>query len=125
MPPNTTRLCVVPEVGGRGMRNVRAALARTGHPAGDLHNLPDSPKRFPDGAHYRLEIPSTEGPRCLQAVVENASRLDVDVHRVSQGSGSFMHTDDELDEMAAIAAEHNIEVSLFARPNAAWATSAM
>jgi hypothetical protein len=107
------------------MRRVRTGLARAGVPVGDLHDLPDSPKRFPDGAHYRLEIPSTEGPRCLEAVVESASKLGVDVHRVSQGSGVFMHTDDELDEMAAIAAEYSIEVSLFARPNAGWGISAM
>ena len=46
------------------------------------------------------------------------------VHRVSQGSGVFLHTDAELEEMAALAREHTLEVSLFARPNAAWDTSA-
>src|SRR5439155_26558142 len=37
----------------------------------------------------------------------------------------FLHTDDELDEMAALAADARVEVSLFTRPNAAWDTSAM
>ena len=69
-------------------------------PRGDLNELPDSAKRFADGAQYRVEIPSTEGPRCLEAVLEEAERLDVRVHRVSQGSGVFMQTDAELDEMA-------------------------
>lgn len=41
-------------------------------------------------------------------------RLDVRIHRVSQGSGVFMLTDSELDEMARIAAEAQVEVSLFA-----------
>ena len=36
-----------------------------------------------------------------------------------------MLTDRELDEMAALAAEAKVEVSLFARPNAAWDTSAL
>jgi hypothetical protein len=96
-----------------------------GLPAGDLGDLPDSAVRFPDGARYRIEIPSTEGPRCLEAVLEEAERLDVRVHRVSQGSGVFMLTDAELDEMARMAAEARVEVSLFARPNAGWDTSAM
>jgi len=64
-----------------------------------------------------------EGPACLAAVVEEAERLEVTVHRASQGSGVFLHTDDELDEMARIAAAAPLEVSLFARPGAAWVIS--
>jgi hypothetical protein len=103
---------------------IRAFLRATGLPDRDLHEHPDSEKRFPDGAQYRVEIPSTEGPRCLDAVLEEAERLDVRVHRVSQGSGVFMQTDAELDAMAATAAAARVEVSLFARPNAAWGLSA-
>jgi hypothetical protein len=103
----------------------RDFLASIGLPRGDLHDLPTSTARFPDGARYRVEIPSTEGPRCLEAVLEEADRLDVPLHRVSQGSGVFLHTDDELDELARLAAGAGVEVSLFARPNAGWDTSAM
>ena len=104
---------------------IREVLAEMGLPGGDLHALPDSAKRFPDGAQYRVEIPSTEGPRCLRAVIEEAERREVTIHRVSQGSGVFMQTDAELDEMARTAERAVLEVSLFARPNAAWGTSAM
>jgi Peptidase family U32 len=103
---------------------IRDFLRSTGLPADDLHDLPDSSKRFPDGAQYRIEIPSTEGPRCLEAVLERADALDVRVHRVSQGSGVFMQTDAELDEFARMAADSSVEVSLFARPGAAWGLSA-
>src|SRR5262249_31735398 len=109
---------------GHLMPGARDFLRSIGLPAGDLGDLPDSAKRFPDGAQYRVEIPSTEGPRCLDAVLEEAERLGVRVHRVSQGSGVFLHTDEELDEMAARAAAARVEVSLFTRPNAAWGTSA-
>jgi len=103
---------------------IREALSATRLPAGDLHDLPTSAKRFPDGAQYRIEIPSTEGPRCLEAVLEEAGRLDVAVHRVSQGSGVFMLTDAELDAVAHLGAAAGVEVSLFARPNAGWTTGA-
>jgi hypothetical protein len=103
----------------------RDFLRSIGLPAGDLGELPTSEKRFPDGAQYRVEIPSTEGPRCLEAVLDAAERLGVRVHRVSQGSGVFLHTDEELDEMARLAAEARVEVSLFTRPNAGWVVSAM
>jgi Peptidase family U32 len=106
------------------VERTRQFLRSTGLPGGDLHELPTSDKRFPDGAQYRVEIPSTEGPRALEAVVEEAERLDVRVHRVSQGSGVFMLSDAELDEMAQLAVAATVEVSLFTRPNAGWDTSA-
>jgi hypothetical protein len=106
------------------MERTRDFLRSIGLPGGDLHELPTSAKRFPDGAQYRVEIPSTEGPRALAAVLDEAERLDVRVHRVSQGSGVFMLTDAELAEKARLAAAANVEVSLFARPNAAWDASA-
>lgn len=106
------------------MESTRRFLETMGLPPGDLGALPDSPKRFPDGTSFRFEIPSTEGPRCIEAVLEEAARREVPVHRVSQGSGSFLLTDDELDEMARLAADAGVEVSLFAQPTAAWVPSA-
>jgi len=108
----------------RAVSETRDFLHSIGLPPGDLTDLPDSEKRFPDGAQYRVEIPSTEGPRCLEAVLEEAERREVRIHRISQGSGVFLQTDAELDEMAGISAAARVEVSLFARPNAAWDTSA-
>ena len=107
------------------MHETRSFLESLGLPGGDLHELPGSEQRFPDGAQYRVEIPSVEGPACLDAVLEEADRLDVRIHRVSQGSGVFLLTDDELDSMVRAAIEARVEISLFARPNAAWDTSAM
>ena len=107
------------------MTSPRDVLTAMGLPGGDVHALPDSPKRFPDGAPYRIEIPSTEGPDCLRAVLEEGSRLSVRIHRVSQGTGVFLQTDAELDEMARMAADAGVEVCLFLRPNAGWDTSAM
>lgn len=106
------------------MDTTRSFLESIGLPPGDLASLPGSPKRFPDGASFRIEIPSTEGPRCLEAVLEEAERREVPVHRVSQGSGSFLLTDEELDEMVRLAADARVEVSLYAQPTAAWGPSA-
>lgn len=107
------------------MEATRRFLAQLGLPSGDAHDLPDSTKRFPDGAQYRIEIPSTEGPVALAAIIEEAKRLGVTIHRVSQGSGVMLMTDEEIREMASLALASKMEVSLFARPNAAWDISAM
>jgi Peptidase family U32 len=106
-------------------RTAASILSELGLPAADLHELPGSAVRFADGSQYRVEIPSTEGPECRHAVFEEAASLGVPIHRVSQGSGVFLLTDDELDEMAGLAAAHHAEVSLFARPTAGWGPSAM
>jgi hypothetical protein len=106
------------------MTETRGFLASIGLPTGDPDAPPDSSGRFPDGARFRVEIPSTEGPRALEAVLDEADRRGVPVHRVSQGSGAMLLTDAELDEMAAMAAEAGVEVSLFARPTAGWLPSA-
>ncbi len=107
------------------MEATRHFLESLGLPSGDLHALPDSVKRFPDGAQYRVEIPSTEGPEALEAILHEADTYHLTVHRVSQGSGVLLMTDDEIRAMARIARSHQVEVSLFARPNAAWDIGAM
>ena len=78
-------------------------LAGLGLPETDLYGLPESGKRFPDGARYRVEIPSVEGPRVLEAVLDEAERREVQLHRVSQGSGVMLLTDAEILEMCAMA----------------------
>lgn len=40
----------------------RKFFQELGFPAGDAYDLPTSEKHFPDGAQYRIEIPSVEGP---------------------------------------------------------------
>ncbi len=105
--------------------SIADTLRGLGLPEQDPESLAPSAKRFPDGAQYRVEIPSTEGPACLSAVLEEAERLEVPIHRVSQGTGVFLQTDAELDEMARTAAGARREVSLFARPVAGWGPSAM
>jgi hypothetical protein len=106
------------------MQATRTFLKSLGLPPGDLNDLPASAKRFPDGAQYRVEIPSVEGPRALAAVLAEAEARQVPVHRVSQGSGVMLLTDSEIQDMVRIGAEAQIEVSLFVGPRAAWETGA-
>ena len=90
----------------------------------ETSHLPTSSGRFPDGAHYRFEVASTEGPACLNAVVEEARARSMFIHRVSQGSGVGLLTSEELEAMVRTAAAEGMEVSLFARPTSGWRLSA-
>jgi hypothetical protein len=107
------------------MHRTRTFLRTLGLPEGDANDLPSSSKRFPDGAQYRIEIPSTEGPNALAAIIEDAKAYEITIHRISQGSGVMLQTDEEILEMNNLARTNGMEVSLFARPNAAWDVGAM
>ena len=102
------------------MRSTDDILSALGLPARDAYDLPASAKRFPDGGRYRIEIPSCEGPRAMEAVVAAAREHDVTIHRISQGSGVMLQTDDEIARMVALGREHGIEVCLFVGPRANW-----
>ena len=106
-------------------RRTPELLADLGLPDGDRDASVSSTLRFPDGAHYRVEIPSVEGPRCVEAVLAEAARLSVPVTRISQGTGIGLLRDSEIAEMTAMTAAAGVELSLFARPCAGWDTSAM
>jgi Peptidase family U32 len=83
-----------------------------------------SAKRFPDGAHFRVEIPSVENLRVLEAVLAAASEHAITVNRVSQGSGAMLLSESELREMSIAGAEAGVEVSLFVGPREGYGVGA-
>ncbi|MGY0062128.1 hypothetical protein ACWY4P_37280 [Streptomyces sp. LZ34] len=101
-------------------RPADAALASLGHSAPAADPADTSPHSFPDGGTWRTEIPSVEGPEALATVFKEAGRLDVPIHRISQGSGVWMLTDSEITEMVESCAERNAELCLFTGPRGTW-----
>jgi hypothetical protein len=79
-----------------------------------------SQDRFPDGGAWRIEIPSVEGPEALRAVLDEAGRLEVPLHRVSQGSGVMMLADGDIADMVGLTEEADVELSLFLGPRGTW-----
>ena len=97
------------------LREARALLADRG-----FAGAGESARRFGDGSAYKVEIPSCEGPRVMTAVLEEADKRGVPVHRVSQGSGVMMLTDGEIEEMLSLGSSGGVEVCLFLGPRGAW-----
>ncbi len=100
------------------MKSSEDALKKLNLPLVDENTL--SSATFKDGAQYRIEIPSTEGPLAFRTVLDEADRLNCPVHRVSQGSGIQMLSDYEIREMSHIGADRNIEVCLFTTTRAGF-----
>ena len=80
---------------------------------------------FPDGADFRIEIPSVEGAVVLAAVLDEAKKCGVIVNRVSQGSGAMLLSEKEMREMSSIACGAGLEISLFIGPREEWGVGAM
>ena len=76
----------------------------------------DREPSFPDGAAFRVEIPSVEGPAVLDAVLRAAEAEGITVNRVSQGSGAMLLRMSELRDMAQAGRDAGLEVCLFVGP---------
>lgn len=106
------------------MKESRELLEKLGYPSTDFTELPTSTKTFPDGAQYRIELPSVEGPAALKETLKEIDRYELTVHRISQGSGIMLQTDEEIKEMCELTAERGMELSLFVGPRGTWDISA-
>ena len=105
-------------------QTTRTRLEQLGLPSGDLHTLPDSPKRFPMARSTASKSPASKVPTCSPPCLKKPKRVRLTIHRISQGSGIMMLSDAEILEMARLGREAQIEVSLFVGPRAAWDTGA-
>ena len=57
----------------------RKALKRLGLPEGDAFDLPSSDKRFPDGAHFRIECPTVNSSDAVAALLDRSLELGITI----------------------------------------------
>jgi hypothetical protein len=68
-------------------------------------------KTFLDGANYRIEISGVENAGILGAVVDEAKKLKIPIHRaIAAVKGSSFYGDSDLTALAHLAAKEKIEV---------------
>lgn len=77
-------------------------------------------RSYSDGGHYRIEVPSIEGPQAFEALLREAKNLGVTINRISQGSGGMLLLKNEIREMVTLAASEKIEICLFVGPRAGF-----
>ncbi|MEJ1180437.1 MULTISPECIES: hypothetical protein [unclassified Pseudarthrobacter] len=105
------------------MFEARSLLKELGYVSGDAYDLPSSQKRFKDGAQYRVELASIEGPAAVDASLEALAKAGLTAHRLSQGSGLQMSTDVELVRMLDACRSAGVELSSFPGPRGTWTPS--
>lgn len=103
------------------LERIRRFMEKQGIPGRDLYDLPSSDKTFPDGANYRIEIAGVERPTTMEAMIDEARRRDVTIHRVIATVGGSTYCDfQELKAMAQMAHEEKIEVIVTVGHRKAW-----
>lgn len=106
------------------MKETRSFLKSIGLPEGDLYTLPMSEKRFSDGGQYRFEVPGIQGPKVMEALLEEMDKYGIWLHRVTQTKGIMSLTDNEISEMVRLAHQAQLELILAIGPRATTDTSA-
>jgi hypothetical protein len=102
----------------------RKYVKTLGLPEGDLNDLPTSDARFPDGAYFRIEVPTVNSAAAVAALLEESDKIGVTINRVTETYGMFRHTRQELKEYCKLCNDYGAELLLSVGPRATYDTGA-
>lgn len=102
----------------------RKYLKSIGMPEGDLFDMPSSKLRFPDGAAFRIEVPTINSAEAVGALLETATKNKIVINRVTETYGMFRHTRDEIKEFCKLCGEYGAELLMSVGPRATYDTGA-
>ena len=103
------------------LKKIREFMEKEGIPGRDGYDLPTSSKTFPDGAHYRIEVAGVERATTMEAMIDEARKRNVTIHRVIATVGGSTYCDfEELKAMAQMGYEEKIEVVMTVGHRKAW-----
>ena len=103
------------------LRKIRDFMEKEGIPGRDAYELPTSEKTFADGANYRIEIAGVERASTMEALIDEARKRNVTVHRAIAAVGGSTYCDfEELKAMAQMAHDEKIEVVMTVGHRKAW-----
>ena len=105
----------------RTIKTIRDFMEKEGIPGRDLYDLPSSNKAFPDGANYRIEVAGVERASTMEAMIDEAKKRKIVVHRAIAAVGGSTFCDfQELKAMAQMAYEEKLEVIMTVGHRKSW-----
>jgi hypothetical protein len=103
------------------LKEIRDFMEKMKIPGRDLWELPTSTKTFPEGGHYRIEIAGVERATTMEAMIDEARKRKVVIHRAIATVGGSTYCDfEELKDMAQMARDEKIEVVMTIGPRKTW-----
>ena len=86
--------------------------------------MPTSTLRFPDGASFRIEIPTVNTADAVAALLDTAIKNGTTINRVTETYGMFRHTRDEIKQYVKNCADYGAELMMSVGPRATYDTGA-
>jgi hypothetical protein len=105
-------------------QETRDYLKKIGLPTGDLFDMPTSTQRFPDGAAYRIEVPTVNTAEAVASLLDTATKNNIVINRVTETYGMFRHTAAEIKEYCRLCGQYGAELMLSVGPRATYDTGA-
>jgi hypothetical protein len=103
------------------LKTIRDFMEKEGIPGRDAYDLPTSAKSFPDGANYRIEIAGVERASTMKAMIDEAHKRKVTIHRCIATVGGSTYCDfQELKDMARMARDEKIEMIITVGHRKGW-----
>jgi hypothetical protein len=93
------------------LKTIREFMEKQGIPGRDAYELPTSTQSFPDGASFRIEIAGVERASTMEAMIDEARKRNVTIHRCIATVGGSTYCDfQELKALARMARDEKIEM---------------
>jgi len=103
------------------LNKIRNFMEKEGIPGRDAWDLPTSKKSFPDGANYRIEVAGVERASTMEAMIDEANKRKVTIHRAIAAVGGSTYCDfHELKDMARMAHDEKIEMIMTVGHRKGW-----
>src|SRR5512143_1855790 len=102
----------------------RKYVKTLGLPEGDLFDMPSSDARFPDGAAFRIEVPTVNTAEAVDALLDQATKNGIVINRVTETYGMFRHTRQEIKDFCRMCGQYGAELLLSVGPRATYDTGA-
>lgn len=96
----------------------KAYLKRLGLPEGDLHELPSSEKRFPDGGNFRVEVATVNTLEAAEIILQFCQQGKTWINEITHTSGITLMLDEEIKDFVKLAQEYGIELRMGVGPRA-------
>ncbi|MFY1633689.1 hypothetical protein ACN27F_10455 [Solwaraspora sp. WMMB335] len=97
----------------------RLQLRGFGLPAGDTEPV-DSTMTFPDGGHYRIEVPTVNSAEAAGRILAESQRRGFTINRITETFGMFRHTADEIRQYVDLGAQYGAEILMSVGPRATY-----
>lgn len=105
-------------------QETRDYLKKIGLPEGDLWDMPTSTQRFPDGASFRIEVPTVNTADAVAALLDTSTKNGITINRVTETYGMFRHTREEIKQYVKNCADYGAELMMSVGPRATYDTGA-